>query len=199
MIYPINFPAHAPATERLVLNRRQSVGESPWTYAQQTVNTASQWVLEWTWPPVSHREAEAIAGWLMSLKGQIGSFRYQPRQSVTSGLAGRVLNLPGYAYNDTVSVGGWGANAASTLRVGQYMQIGDQLLRVIEAAAFADANGLVTISFEPELRADLAAGTAVNFANPSGIFRLGSSDSVGFTLTPDKKPVFGTITAREAI
>ena len=199
MIYPIQFPAQSPVTERLVLNRRQSTTESPYTFKQQTVQTASQWALEWSWPPMTYATAESVSAWLLSLKGQIGTFRYFPRQRLTSGLTGRTLNLPGYAYNDAISVGGWGANAASSLRLGQFFQIGDQLLTVIGAAAFADANGLVTITFEPELRINYAAGAAVNFANPSGVFRLITSDGLGYTLTPDRLPEFGTLTAREAV
>ena len=199
MIYPLAFPSQAPATERLILNRRQSVAESTWTLRQQAVQTASQWSLDWSWPPVSFATAETISAWLLSLKGQIGSFRYAPRQRINVNITGKTLALPGYAYNDAISVKGWGANAATSLRVGQFFQLGDQLLRIVEAGAFADANGAVTISFEPELRIDYANGTAINFNTPSGVFRLSTSDGIGYTLTPDKMPEFGTITAREVV
>lgn len=199
MIYPIEFPARAPSTERLVLNRRQSGAESNFTFKQQIVHTASQWVLEWSWPPMTYANAESISGWLLSLKGQIGTFRYYPRQRLASALAGKSLALAGYAYNDSISVGGWPVNAASGLRVGQFFQLGDQLLRIVAAGANADAAGKVIISFEPELRLNYATGTAVNFANPSAVFRLSTADGLGYTLTPDKLPEFGTIQAREVV
>jgi len=199
VLYPINFPAKAPVTERLALNRRQSGTESPWTYARQTVQTASQWVLEWTWPPMSFLKAEEIDAWLLSLKGQIGSFTYAPRQRYASALTGVTLAQTGYAYNNSVQMSGWAANAETTLRRGQWLQIGTQLLKVIEGPAFADASGQVTISFEPELRVIFAAGTVVNFDNPKGVFALGSSDGVTYTLNPDKLPVFGTMSAREVV
>ncbi|MDG2532075.1 hypothetical protein P6144_00295 [Sphingomonas sp. HITSZ_GF] len=183
----------------MVLNRRQSGTESNFTFKQQTVQTASQWVLEWSWPPMTFAEAETTSGWILSLKGQIGTFRYHPRQRLASALSGKTLAIQGYAYNDTISVGGWSANAGSGLRIGQFFQLGDQLLRIVAAGANADAAGKVTISFEPELRLNYTSGTAVNFANPSGTFRLSTADGLGYTLTPDKMPEFGTIQAREVV
>ena len=199
MIYPLAFPSQAPATERLVLNRRQSATASSWTYKQQVVQTAAQWALQWTWPPVTHLTAEALDAWLLSLKGQIGTFRYAPRQRYTSPIIGTTLAQPGYAYNDSIAVSGWAASAGTNLRAGQYFQIGDQLLRLTQANAFADANGFVTISFVPELRIAYSAGTAVNFVNPTGLFRLASSDGSGYTLTTDRLPDLGTLNANEAV
>ncbi len=181
------------------MNRRQSVAESPWTFATQVTQTASQWVLDWTWPPMTFVRAEAISAWLLSLKGQQGTFRFAPTQRYAYNITGTTLASPGYSYQDTISVKGWAANVATNLRAGQYFQIGDQLLRILEASAFADANGAVTIVFAPELRRDFPADTAVNFTTPTGVFRLGTSDGLGYTLTPDRLPEFGTITAREAV
>lgn len=199
MLYPIAFPPKSPATERLTLNRRQSATESTWTFAQQTVQTASQWMLEWTWPQMTFAKAEALAAWIQGLKGQVGTFRYAPRQAGTFTNGNTTLALKAFAYNDTISVGGFGASASTGLRLGQFLQIGDQLLQIVSAPVNADVNGAATISFEPELRRDFAAGTAVNLVNPAGLFRLAASGGMGFTLDPDRLPTFGTLQAREAI
>ncbi len=199
VIYPIAFPGKAPATQRLILNRRQSATESPWTYAVQVVQTSSQWVLEWSWPRMPHPVAEAIAAWLLSLKGQVGTFRYMPRQAYGSTLTGKGLAVTAFSYNDTIRVSGWAANAEAGVRAGQFFTLGNQLLRVTEAGAFADSLGTITINFEPELRRQYTAGTTVNFSAPFGIFRLNSSEGIGYTLDPDRHPDFGTITAREVI
>lgn len=197
--YPISFPNYAaPNAERFTLNRRQSVTESPWTYAVQTVDTAAQWQLQWSWPRMRLAQAERIAAWGLSLKGQHGSFRYYPRQ-FSSTLTGRSLALPGYTYQDTISATGWGAGAATELRPGQWFSIGDQLLRLIDAPTTADANGRVTISFEPFLRVQYVAGTGLNFTAPSGVFRLNDSNGIAYTLDPDKLPDFGAIQAREVV
>ena len=198
MIYPIAFPQVA-ATERLLLNRRQAVAESPWTFKTKVTQTASQWVLEWTWPPVTFERAETLSAWLLSLKGQSGTFTYAPIQRYGFGNTALTLAIPAYSYQDTISVKGWAANAGTGLRTGQFFQIGDQLLRIVEAGAFADGNGAATISFVPELRTGFVTGTALNFVTPKGVFRLGTSDGIGYTLTPDRTPDFGNIQAREAV
>lgn len=181
------------------MNRRQSKAESPWTFAGSVVDTAAQWALAWTWPAVSHSKAEELDAWLLSLKGQAGSFRYSPRGSRGSNLTGKTLALPGYAYNDTISVKGWAANQATSLRLGQWLTIGTQLLRIVEAGAFADANGAVTITVSPFLRTTFPIDTAVNFNAPYGVFSLASADGLGFTLTPDRACEFGTLQAREVV
>lgn len=198
-VYPVTFPSFiATNSERLTLNRRQSVTESPWTYAVQTVDTAAQWQLQWSWPRMPLYSAERIAAWGLSLKGQSGSFRFYPRQ-YASELTGHSLAAPGYQYNDTISAGGWVAGAASGLRPGQWFSIGDQLLRLVDAAATADDSGHVTISFEPFLRIVYAPATAINFTSPSGLFRLNDSNGLAYTLDPDRLPDFGTIAAREVV
>ena len=199
MIYPLAFPSKAPNSERLTISRKQSATESTFTYAIQVVGGASQWQLEWTWGAMSHVRAEALAGWLDSLNGQVGTFTYAPRQSVTSTLTGKSLGAAAYGYNKTISATGWAANAPSTLRVGQFLQIGSQLLRITGAGAKADASGKVTISFEPELRVNYTNGTALNFINPTGTFRLNSSEGAGYTLTPDRVPELGSFQAREVV
>lgn len=181
------------------MNRRQSRAESPWTFKDSVVDTAAQWALEWTWPPVSHSKAEELDAWLLSLKGQAGSFRYSPRGSRGSSLTGKTLALPGYAYNDTISVKGWGANQATSLRRGQWMTIGTQLFRITEAGAFADANGAVTITVSPFLRTTFPVDTAINFTAPFGVFKLASPDGLGFTLTPNRMCEFGSLQAREDV
>ena len=198
-VYPIAFPADAPATERLTLERNQAVMVSPFNFQTQTVNNAARWQLEWSWPAMTHTEAQTIGAWLDSLNGQIGSFTYAPRNAVGGMPTGRTLATIGYAYNDNISVGGWAANATSTLKAGQYFQIGTQLLRITTVAANADASGRVLIEFAPRLRIAYAVGTAVNFVAPVGTFRLTNSSGTGFTLDPDRAPSFGNITAVEVV
>lgn len=153
----------------------------------------------WSWPRMRIPRAEVIAAWGLSLQGMIGSFRYYPNRTVVSALVGRTVATKAFATNNAVSVGGWVAGALSTLRIGQWLTIGTQLLRITEAAAVADENGRVTVTFEPALRADVAAGVAVEFVRPFGVFRLASTDSPAYTLDPDRAADFGSIEAREVV
>lgn len=199
MLYPLAFPTKAPRDQRLTIARKQSATESTFTYAVQVVHAASQWQLEWSWAAMPHIRAEAVTAWLNSLNGQAGTFTYAPYQSVKSTVAGKTLASAASPYATTLLATGWGANATTGLRAGQYFQLGTQLLLITTANVSADANGQVTIGFQPELRDTFAAGAALNFTNPVGTFRLNSSDGAGFTLTPDRKPELGTYQAREVI
>ncbi|SEM40489.1 hypothetical protein SAMN05192583_0070 [Sphingomonas gellani] len=173
--------------------------ESPHTYATQVVHTASQWNLDFTWPRMNLAQATVIQAWLDSLRGQAGTFRYTPRARTRNALTGRVLAAAAYAYGNNVKLSGWAANAASGLSVGHFFQLGDQLLRVTAAPVNADANGQLLVEFEPMLRANYANGAAVNFANPSGLFRLTTSDTPAFDCDTDGYPTFPSIIAKEAI
>jgi hypothetical protein len=197
--YPLNFPNVPIATERFAMDRRQQALESPFTFGVKVIHTASRWMLEWSFPRVTIPKAEAIVAWGLSLNGQEGSFKYYPNQTITSGLTGRTLVTIGYGYNKAIKIGGYTASALSTIRVGQWFQVGTQLLRVTEAAAIADANGQVTISFEPALRAQFPVGTAVEFVRPFGVFRFAQATSPTYTLDADRKPDFGTIQAVEVV
>lgn len=200
MSNPLPFAAKSPSTERLRLNRRQTTMESPYSLATQTISTASEWVLEWTWPGMRITEAVRVNAWLASLDGTIGTFRYYVRQPYnTSGLTNHGLAVVGYQYGRSILVGGWSANAPSQLFAGQYFTIGEQLLMITSASSSADAQGRVAISFDPWLRLNYLIGTAVNFTAPFGIFRLGSSEGHTYTLTPDRVADFGTIGAREVV
>ena len=197
MTFPIDFPRQCASNEKLTLSRRQSITEANASYQTTVVHTASQWQLSWNWPRMTHDLAEGVNAWILKLNGEVGTFRYYPTQSRVSTLSDMSLAVAGYAYNTAVSVGGWAANAASGLRPGQYFQIGNQLLLVTDAAANADANGQVIINFAPELRTAFPVATSVNFANPCGVFRMNTSEGLGFGLDPDRRPDFSSIAARE--
>jgi hypothetical protein len=197
--YPIAFPAKAPAQEKLTIQHKQAAMESPHTFAQQTVSNADHWVLEFDWPRMSHADADRIQAWIDSLRGQLGSFTYTPRNSFKSALAGRTVAQAAFSYANTVNMGGWAAGAVSGLNLGQYCQIGERLHRITSAPAYADANGRCLVEVTPQVRKTQAAGTAIEFANPRGTFRLISADSYGYSLDIDRRPSFPTIQAKEAL
>lgn len=198
MLYPREFPI-AVKTQRLGIEGRQSIAESQYTFEKQIIHTSSRWVLEWTWPVMTLERAEEVSAWLASLRGQIGSFRYRPRQAYQSSLTTITVATTAFAYNGALQAQGWAAGAQSTLRAGQFFQLGTQLLQITEAAAFADASGKVLIEFEPQLRINYPVNTPINFVNPAGVFCLTDSAAQAYTLTPDYAPEFGTIVAREQI
>lgn len=195
--YPIEFVSKAPSSQRLTISNRQSITQANASYQTTVVHTASQWALSWSWPRMSHSDAEGVNAWITKLKGQVGTFKFYPYQAYAYLKSGLSLAQSGYAYNDTIQVAGWTPTTATGLRAGQYFQIDSQLLVITDAAAGSDANGLATISFAPELRLTYAAGTTVNFNNPCGVFRLAAGEGLGFGLDPDRTPEFSSMSAME--
>ncbi|MBM6577112.1 hypothetical protein KCP91_12085 [Microvirga sp. SRT01] len=183
----------------LRISLQQAAMESPHTFAQQVVSNADHWTLEFTWPRMSHGDAEITQAWIDSLRGQLGTFLYQPRLAYGSDLTGRTLALPAYSYGSLVTMGGWAANAASSLYLGQYCQIGTRLHRVVSAPANANTSGQCTVELAPQIRSLQPAGTPINFQTPKGTFRLVSGDSVAYTLDVDRQPSFPSIQAKEAL
>lgn len=197
--YPIAFPPQAPTREQLTIQLKQAAMESPHTFAQQTVANADHWVLEFDWPRMSHADADRIQAWIDSLRGQLGSFTYTPRNSFKSAFIGRAVAQTAFSYANTVSMGGWAAGAASGLSLGQYCHIGERLHRITSAPQNASAAGTCLVEVSPVVRKTQAVGTTIEFVNPKGTFRLGSADSYGYTLDPDRRPSFPTIQAKEAL
>lgn len=172
--------------------------ESPHSLAMQVVNTVAQWTLDFTWPRMSIAQAQVLQGWLDSLQGQIGTFRYSPWSAIKTALTGRSLAGPAYSYSTNARLSGWASNAASGLSVGMFFSVGPQLLRITAVAANADANGQLLVEFAPQLRANYAAGTAVELKNPSGVFRLATAETPSFDLDFDDTPTLPSILAKEA-
>ena len=197
--YPLQFPAKAPAREKLQLNNRQAAMESPHTLAIQVVNTASQWNLDFTWPRMSLARGQVLQGWLNSLQGQVGTFRYYPRSATRNATTGVSLALTAYSYSTNVKLSGWASSVPTGVSVGQFFQLGDQLLQVTAVPVNADANGQAIVEFQPMLRANYTAGAAINRASPSGVFRLVSPDTPSFDLDIDGLPTFPSVIAKEAI
>lgn len=198
-VYPLSFPGFAITSEKLTIAFQQANMESPHTLAQQTIQKADHWLLEFNWPRMTHADADSIQAWLDRLAGQLGSFTYSPRNAVRYNLPNRTLALAAFSYSNTVSIGGWAANADSGLRGGNYVQIGPRLHRVVAGPSNADANGRCVVEVQPQIRQSLPVGTAVKFNNPKGTFRLSSSDGYGYSLDTDRAPSFPTIQAKEAL
>ncbi len=199
LTYPLSGPPIQRNSEKFTLNRKQTPHVSPYSGNQQTVDSYAQWSLAFTFPPMTFVRAEMLAAWLDSLRGSVGTFRYQPYLSGDAALASRSLSGAHYAYGNVLNVGGWTAGADSRLFTGQYLQVGNQLLRISSAPANADGSGICAIEVEPYLRADFANATTVNFVNPQGLFRLTGAEQSGYGLGANRVAEFGPMTAIEVV
>ena len=197
--YPLTPPAvSGPAAERLRLVRVQAAMQSRFSGTMQVVDNFASWQLELSLARMTFADAERWAAFFDSLRGQIGTFRYAPWQSAASALTGRTLGATLNVYATSAVLAGWSGSAASDLRPGQFIQIGDQLLRLTAVPANA-TSGQCTVEFEPYARTTYASGTAVELVAPKGLFRLSAGDISGFQVDIARLPTFDTITCVEAI
>ena len=167
----ISYPLSTPTTigfERIEIKAVNSVAtsQSPFTYKQQVISHGGQrWEASVTIPTVRRDLAAEWKAFLVSLKGQTGTFLLSdpdyssPRGTVSS------CTLTGNAGDESVSV-----VMTGTLLAGDYIQLGSgstaKLHQVLQ-----DQDGDGTLEIWPALRSDYSSAT-VTTDSPKGVFRL---------------------------
>jgi len=202
-IFPIQFPPIAPASEWLRIQNKQSNQTAQFTGKTTVIQNYSAWTLDFAFGRMDVARAQIVASWTDQLQGSFGTFTYVPSSGVYPVLVPLTLSTPGYVTTNEVTVAGWNAISPTGLRVGQYITIGSQLLRIAATSLAADSSGHATIEFYPALRSDFGAGSTVETETPFGVFRLVNDSSnnsgSGFQLDPDFVPEFSTMSAAEDI
>jgi len=184
--YPLAIPTHT-GVSAFELRAVNAVARSmsPFTFSSQVYEYAGKrWELDVTLPPMKRADAEIWVAWLMSLKGQRGTFYAGDFQAVTP--LGSARDDDTALVNGAVSSGTSIAfNSAPTsttnyLKAGDYLQIGTgtsrQLFKVLENA---DTNsvGQGTAEVWPDVRTTISSGAAITFESPQGLFRLASNET----------------------
>lgn len=165
---------------------------SPFSYKEQVQNFGAQrWEADVNLPPMKRAAAETWIAWLMSLKGQVGTFYLSDPTAATPRGAARDTNtievfndgstlIP---KNDTMYLDTDQNSITGYLKAGDYLQLGtssdntQQLHKVLQDVD-TDANGGATVYIWPNIRR--AAHKVDNYAqikvqNTAGVFRLASS------------------------
>ena len=158
-------------------------GASPFTFSGQAFAYAGQmWQADITLPAMKRSDAEQWVSWLISLRGQYGTFLLGDFVGGTArgvatgtpvvngaGQSGGTLNVTGA----TVSTTGW-------LKAGDYIQLGSagssKLHKVLQDAN-SDASGNVSLDIWPHLRSSPSNSATVVVSNAKGIFRLASNET----------------------
>ena len=150
------------------------VFESPLDGTRQTLELpGARWAFAFTWANLDEADAAALQAFLVRLRGRAGRFtahnwaRPKPRGTCT--LSGVTLAVDAALGDTTASLAGCGAGG--TLLAGDFIGINGELKMVV-AAATADGAGALSATFEPPLRAGVAAGAAVTLDKPTAVFML---------------------------
>lgn len=183
--YPVTFPTTiAPRDTNFRLNRIVGVNESIYTGQQQVYQYSGEyWEVDITMPPMRTATAREFVSFLVSLRGQYGSFFVGDFDAKTAlGTAGTSAGTPlvngANQTGNTLICDGAPNSQTGYLKAGDYIQIGSgstQRLHMVVADSNSDSSGNFTLSIEPALRVSPTNNTAITVANTKGVFRLATN------------------------
>lgn len=190
--YPVALPTHTGIAQiELRAVNAVAYSSSPFTFAGQAHAYPGQmWQADVSLPPMFEADAEQWLGFLLSLRGQFGTFllgdplRTSPRGTATA------ATITGSAGDSSVSV-----TMTGTLLAGDYLQLGSadgaRLHKVVK-----DQSGSGTLEIWPALRVNRSSASAT-LTNAQGVFRLSSNEQAW---SINEASIYGiTFAAREAI
>lgn len=131
--------------------------------------------------PMDPETGGILEAFLLSLRGAAGTFRFgDPWHSTPAGF-GRgdaELSSPGAGGDQVIQTDGWLPNVEDQLKLGDYLQLGDSLHRVIANNVHSNASGEADITIWPNLRGGHAANEKVVIVNPRGLWRLANTELI---------------------
>jgi hypothetical protein len=198
--YPLTLPSHtgvASITLRAV--NQTAIGSSPFTYEQQVFNhQGKRWEAEVQLPAMKRDDAEQWVAWLLSLKGQYGTFELgDPNGGTPRGAVGGSPVVAGSLQTGgSLDIDGCTADVTGWLKAGDYVQVGTQLYKVLQDVD-TNSSGEATLELWPNIRTAPADNATVITTNPVGRFRLNSGAQ---DWSIDTASIYGiTFAATEAI
>lgn len=189
--YPLNTPTDIGIAQiELIATDAVAISQSPFTFATQVHAYAGQmWSANITIPPSLKALAEPWVAFLLSLRGQYGTFllgdpnMVTPRGSALVGSSGAAadngaasgVNLSG---DSVIYADGFVGSETDLLLPGDYIQLGSgstATLHKVLAAVDSDSNGSVEIDIWPAIRRDLTDNEAITLSDCKGVFRLATN------------------------
>lgn len=188
--YPLSLPTSIGIAQiELRATNAVAVSRSPFTYSTQVHAYSGQsWQADVTLPSIRRDLAEEWVAWLISLKGQLGTFYLGDPNAVTPRGSARdtdtILVNGATSSGNTLAIDSAPASQTGYLKAGDYMQVGTgtsrQLFKVL-ADVNTNGSGQATVDIWPDVRTTIANNSAVTVENTKGIFRL-SSNEQGFSI-----------------
>jgi len=201
--FPLTLPTNkTPTSIELRAINAVAYSMSPFTFSGQAHAYAGQmWEADITLPRMRRADANKWISFLVSLKGQTGTFLLgDPTCTSPQGLAKDFLGSPIITSQtgSTISVTGASVSKTGWLIAGDYIQIGSAstaTLHQVLQDADTSAAGAVDLEIWPAVRGTRSGSIVVQ--NPVGNFQLASNQQAW---SVDEASTYGiTFGAREAI
>jgi hypothetical protein len=181
--YPLTLPSHT-GIRNITLRAVNTVGMSmsPFTYQQQVVAHAGQrWEVDVTLPAMNRADAEQWVAFLVSLRGQLGTFTLgDPVGASPRGSAGGTPLVNGASQvGGTLNIDGCTASQTGWLKAGDYIQLGSAgsaTLHKVLADADSNGSGEVALDIWPYIRTAPSDNATVVVTNTIGRFRLADNE-----------------------
>lgn len=178
--YPLSLPTHAGITGvEFHTTNAVAYSRSPFTYSGQAHAYAGQMLqVDVSLPPMRRNDAEKWIAWLISLRGQLGTFYLGDPMAITP--IGSARDVDSIAVNGALSSGseisidGAPANQSKYLSAGDYLQIGSgvsmQLFKVLSDVA-TNASGAAVVDVWPNVRTSIPNNASVAVEATQGLWR----------------------------
>lgn len=198
--FPLDLPTPAPARVTFFANVAAAVTRSPFTFNQQVqLHQGDYWQASVTLPGLEQSDAENWIAFLLLLNGPVGTFAMgdplgtTPRGSIDGTPIVHGSSQTGY----TLTTRGWNPSSFAVLRVGDYVQVGQRLHKVLRDVD-SDSDGIAVLDIWPRLRESPSDGTYLVTSNTKGLFRLSVPNFPVWDVGPNR--IYNiTFTAVEAI
>lgn len=169
------------------------VFDSPLIASAQTIDRGGlKWKMDFTYSNISKAKRGALLGLIASLRGQANRLRVpvvdNPRQGAYGGTP---LVAAASQTGSSIDLDGCTTGVTDWIKAGDYLSIdvnGEHELKMCTADASSDGGGLITIAFEPRLRASPLNNAVVYVQDgvlspPEGIFVMAAANT-GWTSRP---------------
>lgn len=184
--YPLTMPTVTNIRSiDLTATNAVSYSRSPFTFAGQAQEfTGKMWQATVTLPAMNRAAAEEWIAFLLSLKGQVGTFNMgDPVASTPRGSArdaDSILVNGALTNGSAIALDDCPASQTGYLKAGDYIQIGtgtsQQLFKVL-VNADTNSSGETTVDVWPDVRTTIANNAAVTVQSTKGIFQLASNET----------------------
>lgn len=186
----ISYPLAMPTVTNirsidLTATNAVSYSRSPFTFAGQAQEfTGKMWQATVTLPAMKRAAAEEWIAFLLSLKGQVGTFNMGDPVAATPRGSARdadfILVNGALTNGSAIALDNCPASQTGYLKAGDYLQTGtgptQQLFKVL-ANADTNGSGETTVDVWPNVRTTIADNAAVTVQSTKGIFRLSSNET----------------------
>jgi hypothetical protein len=183
--YPLSLPTSIGIAQiELRATNAVAVSRSPFTFSTQVhAYTGSAWQADVSLPSIRRDLAEDWVAWLLSLRGQLGTFYLGDPNAVTPRGSARdtdtVFTSAAVSSGSSIAVDSAPTSITGYLKAGDYIQVGTGTARqLFKVLADVDTNSLgeATIDVWPNVRTSIANNSLITVENAKGLFRLSSNE-----------------------